>query len=452
MIGTGLSLPELSVRRSGGGLPVPSALLMSNRLNQMGYGGYAGSDGVDTDSNSRLSFYNQTGTAVTRAVFYFANWMANATNEQAGFNPITVTAAVEYPAGTFQPVTFAGAGFAALAVDALRASDEMTFATPIPAGAQYWVRTYVSVSAGQKWPQGYFINTARGEAADFATGADKTLSGTISNATGSPTRRGFGPIGIKATGFAGTPVRRAFASVGDSILMASSDGNFDGIGSTGWNGRALSGIFPHVNFAIAGTTAAGNVPANFSRRLSALQAIGVTDVLVNYANNDLASTRTYAQVTADITAIVANLTGAGLRVHYCTPLPYTTSTDGWKTAANQTVFATNGGYLPVGSGSRYQQVSDWLRSGLPGLSGVVDISDQVSVNASNVLTRNGGYWLSGNGGAGATSSHLTASGVATDVATSDGRHPVVSNTTGPGYGGHYILRDYFAAYLAALPA
>lgn len=428
-------------------LPTPTQLLMSNRLNPPGYGGYGNSSGTDTDSNTRISLYNETGAAVTKLRGYWANWRAGVNGEVAGSNAITIKAAIEYPAGTFQQFTFGGSASGTLAIDETKESDELTLNTPIPAGAQYWVRTYVAVTSGQFWPLAYLLNTAKGEAADFATGVDLSTSGTITNATASATRRGYGPLGVKATGFSGTPVKRAFASIGDSILMQAGDGNYDARGSGGWNGRSLSGKFPHVNFAITGSSVQMNLPAAYTRRLAALAMIGVTDIICSWSHNDIAAGRTLAQIQADLQASWNAWNSAAFRVHQTTSLPRVTGT--FLTAAGQTVTATGG--FTGGTSSIRHLVNAWLRSKPTPLAGVIEISDAVDVNAGNVLTSGGGYWLSGNGGVGASNSHLTATGAATDSATSDGTHPSVTNTTTPFYGGHYILKDVLDAYLTGLP-
>jgi len=322
-----LTLPTPSTRallsgRSAASLPTPASLLMCNRVNQMGFGGITGSDGVDTDSNTRISLWNETGTGVTRLRLVFCNWFANLTNEQDAYNAISVTASIEYPAGTFQPVTFSGSVAVSIANGATLVSDEVVLAAPIPADAQFWVRSYVVVAAGQRWPQGYTQTTTRGETFDFSTGVDKTLGGTITNTSGS-TRRGFGPAAVRATGFTGAPRKMAFASLGDSILMAVGDGNFDARGSTGWQGRAFSGRFPHVNIAISGTQAQFNLPASLTRRLGLMQAAGVTHVLCDYGNNDAGSVRTFAQTQADLTSIWTALNNQGLKVVQCTLTPRT---------------------------------------------------------------------------------------------------------------------------------
>lgn len=417
-------------RRGGSGV---TALLMGSRFNQMGFGGYAGSDGVDTDSNTRISSYNETGATVTKLRAYFANWFANATNEQNGYNSITITAALEYPAGTFTPILFGGAASKAIAATDLTVeSDELT-GLSIPAGAQFWMRTYVSVSAGQKWVQGYLIRTTKGEAADFSTGSDKTQGGTITNATATSSRRGYGPVAVKATGFSGTPVARAFAAVGDSIIMGSTDGNYSAHDNTGYFGRACDSFYPVINLGIAGTSAFNNLPANFSRRADLMSRIGITHVFCDWSINDITANRTSAQLSADGAAIAAGFKGsvAGVKVVWATIGPKTTSTDGWKTTANQSDALTGG--------KQAQRISfnALLRSGISGIDYVFDAADVMET------ARDSGIWRAGEG-----STHLTNTGASTDAFTTDGLHPSVTNTVGAGSGGVYVLRD---AAIAALP-
>lgn len=446
----GLGMKIGGIGGGSSGLPTPSALLMTNRLNQCGFNGYNGSDGIELNSNTRLGPFNQTGATVTKLRVYYPNWMANSTNEAAGFNPITVTASIEYPiGGTRQQVTFnSGSASATIAIDGLLESDEITLTTPIPDGVQFNVWTYVSVTTGQKWPQGYLMRvTSINEACDFGTGVDKTLSGTITNATQTSTHQGYGPIGIKATAWTGTIKKRAFASLGDSILAQSNDGSFDSIGSGGWNGRALSGKYPHVNLAIAGTSASNNQQANLTRRIAALQAIGVTDILMNYGTNDLGAGRSVAQVQTDVGALWTYLKGLGFRVHQCTYLPRTTGP--WLTAATQAAVATGGGYAG-GTSSRRYLLNQWIKAGNSNLSGIFNAASYVEVDGSNALSDGGGIWISGNGGVGATSTHFTTSGAATDSATTDGLHPNMTQNSTPFYGGHFILRDAFGTYLTSL--
>jgi hypothetical protein len=413
--------------------PPPPELLIGARFNQMGFNGYTGSDGTDTDSNSRISSFNETGATVTKLRAYFTNWMANSVNEQNGYNAVTVTAALEYPSGTLTPLTFAGSASKMIqASDLAMETDELTLPTPIPAGAQFWIRTYVSVAAGGKWVQGYAIRTANGEAADFSSGVDKTLGGPITNATASATRRGYGPAAVKATAFSGTPVSKAFAAVGDSIIMGSTDGNFDSHGNTGYFPRACGGLYPVINLGIAGTAAQSNKAANLTRRLDLMGRIGITHVFGNWAVNDIKGGRTAAQLRSDVESIAGSLKGgiSGVKVIWASCTPQTTSTDGWKTTANQTIQATPAGAFTGGASSQRSLYNAALRAGFTNVDHVFDAADAVETG------RDSGIWR-----AGEASTHLTNSGASTDVAATDGLHPSVTNTTAPGFGGIFLLRD-----------
>ena len=441
---------ELGPRRHRGGPTGPAPLrplLATNRLNLPGWSGYGFSSGTDTDSNSRIATNNQSGAGLKTVRLVWVNWAAGV-NEIAGLNPITVTASVEYPAGTFTRVTFAGQAAGVIAADGHLVSDDITLATTIPVGAKFWTRTHVSVASGQKWPLQYTIRSAgwtdRQEAADFGTGVDRTMGGTITDATPTATRRGFGPVAILGTAFDGTPVSRAFASIGDSLLMEAGDGAVDASGSGGWNGRALTGRYPHVNFAISGTQAASNLAANFVRRRAVLAVCGVTDVLCSYANNDIAAGRTLAQLQGYLADIWGWLAADGYRVHQTTSPPRTTGT--FLTAAGQTLSTAGGAYVG-GTASLRHAFNAWVRSVPAPLAGCVDISTAVDVDGGNVRVDGGGLWISGNGGAGTTDPSLTTTGAATDKATNDGVHP---NVTGTDTGGHFIMRDTLIAYLAGM--
>lgn len=431
-----------------------SAMLMGSRYNQMGFNGYAGSDGTDTNSNSRIGSYNETGATVTKLRAYFPNWYATNTNETNGFNAITVTAAVEYPAGTITPLLFSGSASAVIPASgaSLAESDEATLTTPIPTGALYWIRTYVLVTAGQKWPQGYLIaaitSSSLSEAADFSTGVDKTQSGTITNATASATRRGYGPAGVKATAFTGTPVTKAFAAVGDSIVMGSTDladPATTGHGNVGYFAKACATNYPVVNLGIAGTQASVNLPANFTRRQALLDKLGITHIFCDWSVNDVAAGQTAAQIAANVSSIAAGFKSAipGVKVDWPTCTPKSSSTDAFKTATNQTPFATPTGAFTGGAASVRSQFNVLLRAGISGVDTVFEAANTIEVNSLGAFAQDGGLWV-----AGMALTHQTNTGATTDAATGDGLHPIVVSSSAPQYGGIYILRDAVRAVFA----
>lgn len=392
--------------------PLLTEVLATGRLNQMGYSGISPSNGTDTGQNSRISCFNESGTGITALKVGFSNFYATATNEQAGANPITVRAAVEYPAGTYTSLLFSGVRDTVIAAGNLTVSDAVS--VTIPDDAQYWIRTYVTVTAGQTWPRGYVISGTRGEASDTGTAtSDLTTSGTPAGSGAA-----YGPVLVKATGFARYPSKIALASIGDSILMGAGDGNFDARGNTGWNGRASFNRVPHVNIAITGTTASDNIPANFTRRLEILRNAGITHVLCDWGNNDLAGGRTVSEIQADLLAIWNSFHNEGFKVIHATFLPRSSSTDNWTTLANQTV--SNSGFTG-GASSRRAQLNNWIRTLPAPLFDYVETADAVESARDSGLWKINGAW-------------------ANPSYTNDGIHPNVTSTSNS-QGGHYAMRD-----------
>lgn len=209
-----------------------------------------------------------------------------------------------------------------------------------------------------------------------------------------------------------------FAAIcGDSIAQGSGD---TGNGSGGWILRGLgsSGQFnytrmPVTQVAVRGTTSTyfaastGNLYSNSLRRRR--QSFGAPYFFLEYGTNDLyGSARTVAQLQADNLSIAGAASRKGSKVILTTLTPRTASSDSWATAGNQSVLAQEPLRLA------YNQ---WVRAGAPidsatgvavavrtsnallaGAAGhpiwkVIDPCQYVEVNASNVITQDGGRWL-----------------------------------------------------------
>lgn len=423
------------------------ARAMSSRLNVMGWNGYAGSDGTDTDSNTRLTTANESGAQVNKVKLIFSNWniVQTSAGEAVGPNTITFTASIEYPAGTFNQVLFSGIATCTLAAGFTSIlSDELTLSTPIPAATRFFVRTYAfGGGGGQKWPQGYLISTAQGEAADFSTTVDKTMGGTITNATATVNRRGFGPTAIICTAYNSAPRTVVVAGMGDSIIMGATDGNITTQGNTGWLGRACSNARPYLNAALTGTRGFENLPANSVGRYDLFVKAGVTHVVCDYSSNDITAARTAVQVESSIQSIVTGIKANGQSIIWTVCTPKTTGT--WATGAGQTI--ASGGFSGGAAGVR-GTVNAWLRANTPGALAVWDVDTVVETNITNALTQDGGYWISYNLGVGASSIYLTNAGGTSTQATTDGLHPSITGTGTTG--GILILRDFAIPLVAAL--
>ena len=226
----------------------------------------------------------------------------------------------------------------------------------------------------------------------------------------------YGPrlvLGKPAYGATGT----AFVAIcSDSIGAGSGD---TGNGSGGWIVRGLgsAGQFnyttvPVIHIGVKGTTgtyfanSTGNLYTNSLRRRR--QAFGAPYFFLSYGTNDLfGSLRTVAQLQSDNLSIASGAARKGSKVIVSTLVPRTTSTDAWATAGNQAVLAQESSRLAYNA---------WLRAGAPidgsgnavavgtagailaGQSGhpfwkTIDPCQYVEVNASNVLTQDGGRWL-----------------------------------------------------------
>jgi hypothetical protein len=385
-------------------IPFSPEILATGRVHQPGFGAVANSNGTDTGQNSRISMYNEVGTAFTEGRVHYGNFRTNGTTEAIDTDDITVRCAIEYPAGVFTAVNFGGVRDVVLSPGEFASSDPVT--VTIPADHQFWVRTYVTVASGDVWPRGYVINGSRGEAADTGTGTvDQTTSGTIVGSANA-----FGPLGVTATAFQGNPVNRALATIGDSICAGSGDGNFDARGNTGWNGRASYNKIPHVVIAVGGTSAQGQAAA-FTNRLEMLHRLGITDVIIEWGINDLAGGRTAAQVEADLQSLWNLLDAEGFNVYQTTITPRSTSTDNWVTLTNQTALFT----------THRPNLNTAIRAIPAPLTGIVDMAAATEATGGDI-----GKWLIN-----------TAWGI--DSYTSDGLHPNVTNVNGEG--GHFPMRD-----------
>lgn len=317
------------------------------------------------------------------------------------YGDLTIVAAtLEYPSGTFTPLFFNGALGTVVKAGGIAASDE--FALDIPAGAAYWVRTFATWTAGAYIPLGGSA-IVNGQSYNLsATPTDKTrLTGNVGGDT-------LGPTPCAVLGRV-APTVNALVIVGDSITTG--QGDQPDI-FRGYTGIATDGILPTQKICGPSNRAmydAANVTRWRKSRLApgatcAYEALGINDIL--------AGAQTLAQIQASKLTIWTWLRSIpGIRNIYTNTLtPYTASTDGWMTAANQSI--PNSGWETTRTG-----LNDWIRDGAPvvsaanltavatgtagalragatghPLSGYVDTADAIEVNSSNTLTRNGGRW------------------------------------------------------------
>lgn len=183
------------------------------------------------------------------------------------------------------------------------------------------------------------------------------------------------------------------ALFGDSIMAGT--GETSGAGSPhGFAVRRLSNAGIGYYYAPRSGQRVADWVSTYSFRMQRLAATQYYPVTIfEYIVNDVDSERTFSQIKADLLLAWSELAQSGTRVYQCTCVPKTTSSDQYATAQNQTI-AFNAGEQQVRG-----DVNDWLRSGQAAkdsqgnLKGIVDIAAPIEVDENNVLTENGGRWL-----------------------------------------------------------
>jgi hypothetical protein len=283
---------------------------------------------------------------------------------EPGDNPITVSARVEPIATTASPpnpgllhrVTFNGQDSVTIAPMGLAISD------PVPLSVQtsnYYlvVRTQVTVNSGEKWPYARVLNP-------YVTGSEGRVEGTSATpgimATTTPTAVAgtyanayvpFAIIGAPRMVDGVVPSRpRTILGAGDSILH--------GLGQlpiAGWFGQSIREM-PGWTYVAACAT--GEItPTFFAPNPRAQLLSSRWDYLLHEYGNNECSVLNLVDTKANIIAGWREEFVRGNRVIAMTIGPRTTSTDGWRTTANQTIDAThNGVRVPY---------NNWLRDGAP---------------------------------------------------------------------------------------
>lgn len=293
----------------------------------------------------------------TDIVVSYANWLWNSTGEVVGDNTITVKAALEYNS-KFYPLYSRGARTVTIESGATISFDASGIR--LPAGAQAWVRTYVtnnSVVSGT-WPLGRASATNGNESDNFTTATGLDLTDAIGSFTG---RSGyqFGPVSVtgrqRSNGI-------AVGILGDSIGSGAGDTNAAVIGYAGFLERGLMKTVPWVSLTRAGFR--GVYIASDQSRSSGIigREVGganITTLICQLGVNDIfAQNSTLAQLQANFIAIWTNFYTRGVRVYQTTITPDTTSTDGFTSTANQTLVSS-------GQETVRENFNDWLRAGAP---------------------------------------------------------------------------------------
>lgn len=285
----------------------------------------------------------------------FGNWYVGNAGDTGTGGTLTVTASVEYPAGTFNQLKFGGSATAVVPDLTTLTSDPLTLSTPVPNGTKFFVRFFLIGAAGVPYYGGNTQYVAGGDAFVF-NGTDQTMSGTV---TDSGNGVGFFPYAIVAISS-----KRVIALMGDSRVVGAGDQTLDATGDMGCFERPLAPTYATLNLSRAGGFTGDWLAGAAPKRLALAQAYA-TDAVCNYGINDLVSLGSSpATLEANLVAIRATL--PTLRYFQGTIVVDAASTDNWATLANQT---------PVAANANRVIVNNWIRPNTGGFTGVIELAD-----------------------------------------------------------------------------
>lgn len=245
---------------------------------------------------------------------------------------------VEYPQGTFTPVTFAGSATYIINNTTVRQLTSDPLSITIPAGAQWWEHTVQVTGSNRAVP----VHEA--PANHSVIGSGDCIYTTTANA---PAHQASGDAGVNTfgaaliTGIVAAVNAKAVLGVGDSIVFGQGDITSSGSkGGSGWLERKIDALgLPITKFAKKGMSAsnlAALITANATpfAEFAALLPAAHTDVICEYGINDLRLGRTQAQILADHQTIYGKFPNAV--IGQTTLTARSDSTDGWVTEVNQT--------------------------------------------------------------------------------------------------------------------
>jgi hypothetical protein len=270
-----------------------------------------------TATNSRSGHWARTD--ITQLKILCQNYYGS--SEVAPGATCSITASVEYPAGTLTQILFSGSATGTIPNGGTLISDYRTIA--IPNGERFWIRAHRTCSAGLVYIAGSYIDidTSSGAFMGFAydiNATDLTMSGVIP-----PTEQvAYCPCIIAPM------TAPSVLVIGDSIDVGVGDAlGVDG--NIGIIARTVGPQFGYFNTGQPGESAA----SFFSIHTQRLQLSYCTHVFVGFGTNDVEASHSKTTIESDLTSVYALCTGK--TVFGRTIVPRTDSTDGWVTTVNQ---------------------------------------------------------------------------------------------------------------------
>lgn len=262
--------------------------------------------------------------------------LADDSTEVATGGTMTVTAAVEY-SGVFTQIKFAGSASGTCASGAVLTSDVTLGDLGIPAGATFFIRTFVTNPAGIIYNA--WRNSAMGEVTNVgASGlSDQTMGGTITS---------IGNFSAPVQAIIATTNQPSVCIIGDSkshgFLDTAESATAAGPGLRGEIAKSFPATLPFLNLATGGMRA--NLWASQSTGRSSFLG-DCSHFVINLGHNDIyVSSASAATLKTNIESITAAILAAkpSAKITICTQTHKSTSASGnWTSDADQTASGGN---------------------------------------------------------------------------------------------------------------
>ncbi|HLY90840.1 MAG TPA: SGNH/GDSL hydrolase family protein [Acetobacteraceae bacterium] len=364
---------------------------------------YTGAASVREIGN-RVAIANQKSGSQTRAGFRtwevdyvggnpkvcFSNFIVNSTVsgvETATGGAMNLKLYVELN-GVVTPFTWGGAATSSIASGGYGCTDPSPVV--IPPYTKYRLCGDMQMGSGGTIPSEGWSNSAD------LPGGDEYQVGTTSDFCASNTKLATSAAAAIMPALIIAPSSLSvWGVVGDSITAGV---NYTQQQPSGGRGilAALAEYGPALNYGVPGDKATWYA-TNSTVRRQLLALGGVTALVDELGVNDLTGSRTAAQLLADRATIRGLF--PGVTIYETTIMPTTSTTDGYKTAANQAV---------AGSSAQRTSFNDTERGGVAGVASLLDFAAEVetSTTTEQGFVLDGGVWT------------------ASCMVGSDGTHPV----------------------------
>lgn len=342
----------------GAGVGIGYAAASALPLRLVGTRGYVASKNQVAQGNQALSqsFHYKRGDDPGIGI-RIANWYtaeATLSVEAAPANPVSVSAAVEWPIGSPRTqLTFGGATTATVAAGADIDSDIALIA--IPDGEKFLI--FIKRTGASGLVNMFFgLLENSGDIMEYGTSVAKDVMSGVPVNTGT---QKFGPLAIFTRSS-----RAAALLIGDSRMVGAGDIG-DASGDVGEIARTIGGASGYVNLGLGSARAEGFGSISHARRIAVARDF-CTHVYSAYGINDIRSGASAAVVAERLEAMFATL---GLPACQATMPPYTTGAWTKADGSDQTKLAQDAARVSLNTTIR--------AAGLAGQTAVADVAGVV---------------------------------------------------------------------------